>query len=344
MKRGLIVGKFYPPHAGHFFLIKTAAKQCDELTVAVCDHPEYLIPARTRARWVRAALPGIKVVTVKDTVDDDDSVAWARLATEIMDGHKPDVVFTSEAYGKPWAEAIGCEHVLVDIDRTTFPCSGTVVRKQPFAYWEFLSPEVRGYFALRVCLVGAESTGKTTLARALADHYQTLWVPEYGREFSEKLPDMWHYAWTSKDFERIARRQARLEDEAAQAANKVLICDTDVFATSIWHRHYMGVRSAVVEALAARRPKIQLYIVPDPETPFDQDGYRDGEDMRQWMHKTFLKMLTFWGKDYLLVSGTPEERLAQATAVIDKLIQEGTGISGKEIRPAPRRLLQTTNR
>lgn len=342
MKRGLIVGKFYPPHAGHFYLIKTALERCDELTVGVCDHPEYLIPARTRVRWLQAAFPTAHVVAIKDNVDDDDSVAWAKLAVEIMGGRKPDVVFTSEEYGKPWAEAIGCEHVLVDIDRTTFPCSGTAVRENPFKYWKFLSPEVRGHFAQRICLVGAESTGKTTLSRALADHYQTLWVPEYGREFSEKLPDMWHYTWTSKDFEHIARRQARLEDDAAKAANKVLICDTDVFATSIWHRRYMGVRSVAVEALAARRPKIHLYIVPDPATPFEQDGYRDGEDKRQWMHEKFIKMLTFWGKDYLQVSGSPEERLAQAVAVIDQLLAEGTGISGKELRPTPKRLLQTT--
>jgi nicotinamide riboside kinase len=142
---------------------------------------------------------------------------------------------------------------------------------------------------------------------------------------------MWHYKWTGKDFEHVAHEQARAEDEAAKQANKVLICDTDVFATAIWHRRYMGVRSVAVEALAAKRPKINLYIVPDPQTPFEQDGYRDGEDKRQWMHDTFIKALTFWGKDYLLVSGTPEERLTQATKVIDKLIAKGTGISGKEL-------------
>lgn len=334
MKRGLIVGKFYPPHAGHFYLIETALQRCDELTIAVCDHPEYRILAKTRAKWLRNAFPGTRVIVVKDTIDDDDSAAWAKLSIEIMDGTKPDIVFTSEDYGKPWSEALGCEHYQVDVNRSLIPCSGTDVRRDPFGFWNYLSPDVKGYFALRVCLVGAESTGKTTLSRALAEHYHTTWVPEYGREFSEKLPDMWHYTWTSQDFEHIARRQAQLEDEAAKQANKVLICDTDVFATAVWHRRYMGIRSVEVEALAAKRPKIDLYIVPDPHTPFTQDGYRDGEDQRQWMHDTFIRSLTFWGKNYLQVSGTPEERLAQATAVIDKLLAAGTGISGKEVLPS----------
>jgi NadR type nicotinamide-nucleotide adenylyltransferase len=168
MKRGLIVGKFYPPHAGHHYLIETGLKHCDELTVAICDHPEYLIPAKTRVMWLSRAFPTARVVAVKDLVDDDDSAAWAKLAIEIMGGTKPDVVFTSEDYGKPWSEALGCEHFQVDIERATFPCSGTAVRADPFGYWNYISPDVKGYFALRICLVGAESTGKTTLSKALA--------------------------------------------------------------------------------------------------------------------------------------------------------------------------------
>ena len=331
MKRGLTVGKFYPPHAGHHFLIDEATKHCDELTVLVCDRPEYKIPAKLRASWLRTEHPGVKVKVVTDTTDDNDSVGWAKVALAHMNG-KIDVVFTSESYGEPWAKAIGCEHHLVDIDRKAYPVSGTQVRKDPFAMWQYLQPEVRAYFALRVCLVGAESTGKTTLSKDLAAHYNTAWVPEYGRIFAEEnIPSVWDYTWTDDDFRKIAVTQNKMEDDAAATTNKVLICDTDVFATSIWYKRYFTVRSPEIENLAAERKPMALYIVPDPTTPFDQDGMRDGEHIRQWMHNEFIKTLEFWGKDYLLVTGSRQERLAQAVKVIDRLIATGTGISGKKI-------------
>ncbi len=331
MKRGLIVGKFYPPHAGHHFLINEGRKYCDQLTVFICDKPEYRIPAKLRANWLRKEHPDITVKVIVDLLDDNDSPAWGKLAVDEL-GYKPDVVFTSESYGDPWSKAIGCEHKLIDMDRAAIPCSGTMARKNPFAVWQYLQPEVRAYFALRVCVVGAESTGKTTLARALAEHYKTEWVPEYGRVYSEEVvDDMWNYQWKTEDFTKIAHRQARMEDEAAMKANKLLVCDTDVFATAVWHRRYMGVRSVPVEALATKRPRVTLYIVPEVETPFEQDGFRDGEHIRSWMHQTFLRELEMWGKDYLLVRGTHQERMTQATKVIDRLLSEGTGISGKEI-------------
>lgn len=79
-----------------------------------------------------------------------------------------------------------CEHILVDRDREAVPISGTLVRSNPLGCWDFLEPPVRAWYAKRICLVGAESTGKTTLAQMLAERYQTVWVPEYGREYSER--------------------------------------------------------------------------------------------------------------------------------------------------------------
>ena len=87
----------------------------------------------------------------------------------------------------------------------------------------------------RVVIIGSESNGTTTLARALAAHYRTVWVPEYGRTYSEGRQ---HVAqpWRSDEFVHIATEQIRMEDAIARLANKVLICDTDAFATSIWNR------------------------------------------------------------------------------------------------------------
>lgn len=170
----------------------------------------------------------------------------------------------------------------------------------------------------RVVIVGAESTGKTTLAMALAEHYQTTWVPEFGRLYTEaRRPrgELWH----SDEFTFIAVEQARMEDALARIANRVLICDTDPFATAIWHERYLGAASADVQAVAASRT-YDLYIVTDVDTPFVPDDIRDGESIREWMHKRFVDELARMGMPTLLVSGPHDRRLAAAIAGIDSLL------------------------
>src|SRR5215510_999704 len=109
----------------------------------------------------------------------------------------------------------------------------------------------------RVVIIGSESSGTTTLARALAEHYRTVWVPEYGRTYSEGRVHS-SEPWRSDEFIHIAMEQVRMEDALATLANRVLVCDTDAFATSIWHERYMGTPSEEVKAIATSR-KYDLY-------------------------------------------------------------------------------------
>jgi NadR type nicotinamide-nucleotide adenylyltransferase len=169
MKKAVVIGKFYPPHAGHHHLINTALANADHVTVFVCDAKGQSIPAKLRAAWLKEAHPTAHIRVIKDIGKDDDSPAWAAYTIQLL-GYVPDLAFTSEDYGKPWCEAMRCEHYLVDKKRIKYPVSGTKVRGNPYAYWNYLSPPVRAYFAKRVCVLGAESTGTTTLSRALAKH------------------------------------------------------------------------------------------------------------------------------------------------------------------------------
>jgi NadR type nicotinamide-nucleotide adenylyltransferase len=170
----------------------------------------------------------------------------------------------------------------------------------------------------RVVIVGAESTGKTTLAMALAEHYHTAWVPEFGRLYTEaRRPrgELWH----SDEFAFIASEQVRMEDALQRIANRVLICDTDAFATAIWHERYLGQPSPEVQAIAAGRT-CDLYILTDVDTPFVPDDIRDGESIRQWMHERFRDELSRSDVPVLLLSGPHEQRLAAAIARIDTLL------------------------
>jgi len=316
----VVIGKFYPPHKGHKYLIDTALSQAENVTVFVCRIKGETIPAEQRAKWIREIHPTAKRVMVMDsTLADDDSEGWAQ-ATIARLGYVPDAVFTSEDYGDAYARYMGCAHVLVDKLRIAFPISGTKVRANPLKNLAFLEPCVRAHFIKRICIVGAESTGKTTLAEDLAKHYRTTWVPEYGRLYWEgKMHVVGAEQWMTDEFTHIARQQSELEDMLARAANEVLICDTDPFATTIWHERYVGTQSKAVEAIADGRA-CDLYLLADVTTPFVQDGTRDGEHIRDWMHSRFIEELRAHHKPYAEISGSREERVQKATALIDPLL------------------------
>lgn len=318
-QRGIVIGKFYPPHKGHKYLIDTAKSRCEELTVIVCWKKSQLISGVERARWIQEIHPDVHVKLLDDDrLADDDSKGWAESTLAVL-GFIPDAVFTSEAYGDPYASFMGCVHVLVDKERTYIPISATMVRSDPAKYAQFLEPCVRAAFARRVVILGAESTGTTTLAKDLARYYKTVWVPEYGRIFSEgKLFGDKNAEWRTEEFIKIAKAQCVLEDSLAEASNGLVICDTDAFATGVWHERYMGERSSRVESISLNR-KYDLYILTGDEIPFEQDGTRDGEHIRHDMHTRFIERLTEERKEFILISGDKDKRLRDAIVAIDAI-------------------------
>ena len=210
-QHGVVIGKFYPFHSGHRFLIETAAGRAEHVTVIVVALSGESIPAEDRRRWIEEAVPDVHAVIFdKDRSDlvDDDSAGWAAETIRIL-GRRPDVAFTSEDYGARWADEMGCDHVLVDKRRRTVPVSGTRIRRDPAANLEFLSGGARAHYVKRVLLLGAESTGKTTLARSLAEHYGTVWNPEYGHVYSWfREPDAGDWkTWRTPEFVQIAKLQ-----------------------------------------------------------------------------------------------------------------------------------------
>ena len=322
MTRGLVIGKFLPPHRGHKFLIETALAQVDHLDILICARTAQPISGEVRRTWLMELHPNAHIRVIDDPGEDDNSRFWAAYTVQLL-GYAPDIVFSSEDYGEAYARHMGCGHVMVDRARVHVPTSGSAIRRSPLQNWEFLEPCVRAYFAKRVCVVGAESTGTTTLARELAGHYQTVWVPEYGREYCERLQaagaDLWTYRWRSEEFTEIATRQQQMEDVLARQANRVLICDTDAMSTGIWYERYTKHRSAEIETLAASR-RHDLYLLTDCDIPFVQDGLRDGESIRTWMTARFEEVLRERGCAWIKVSGAPMERLRAATLEIDKLL------------------------
>ncbi|MEU4423670.1 AAA family ATPase [Actinoplanes sp. NPDC024001] len=342
---GLIVGKFYPPHAGHHALIEAAAAACERLTVVVAPSSAESIPLADRLEWLREAHgPGVRFVGVHDDhpIDYHDPAVWElhmAVFRAAAGADRVDAVFSSEAYGAELARRFHARAVTVDPDRIRVPVSGTAIRADPVGNWRFLGPGARGGLARRVVVVGAESTGTTTMARALARHYRlrggvwaaTRWVPEFGRELTErKLAELrkarpeatvFDVTWDRDDFVTVAAEQNAAEDLAARDGSPVLFADTDAFATTVWEERYLGSTSAKVRELV-RTPDLYL-LTDDAGVPFEDDELRDGEHLRGWMTGRFREELVGRGVPYAELTGSYAHRLRTAVGEVDRLLAGG---------------------
>jgi NadR type nicotinamide-nucleotide adenylyltransferase len=354
---GLIVGKFYPPHAGHHALIDAAAAACTRVTVVVAPSSGESVPLALRLEWLRAAHgSNVNFVGVYDDhpVDYADPAVWdlhVAVFRAAAGCSTVDAVFSSEPYGAELARRFGAVAVTVDLDRVKVPVSGTAIRADPVAHWDMLGPGVRAWLTRRVIVVGAESSGTTTMARALARQFRlrggvwalTRWVPEFGRELTERKLEALRLAepdatvdqvgWDRADFGTVAREQNAAEDAAARAGSPILFGDTDALATLLWEERYLGDGSAEVARLV-RAPDLYL-LTDDDGVPFVDDGLRDGEAIRSWMTGRFRELIRESGVRNRELTGSYPQRLRAAVAACDELIARGWSFAPPLSQSAP---------
>ena len=169
----------------------------------------------------------------------------------------------------------------------------------------------------RVCLLGAESTGKSTLAEALARRYGTLWNPEYGRPYTQ-IGRPADAPWTSWEFIHIARIHCWYEDFLATFAHRVLFSDTDAFTTAVFHEVYLGAPAAGFEELVARR--YDLFVVCGLDVPWRHDGIREFEGRRRSMHERYLEHARRSESPWLLVEWPLDVRIEAVADAVDSLL------------------------
>lgn len=167
----------------------------------------------------------------------------------------------------------------------------------------------------KVCLYGPESVGKTTLARQLAQHYQTVFVPEVTRDLVTSND------FTVDDIIRIGYAQTQAVLDAAATANRVLFCDTDLITTAIYSDYYLHTIPPVLAQLEARISYDQYFLL-DIDVPWVADGLRDLGHRRADLYNRFKDALDQRGIAYIPVSGNWAQRLAIVTRQIDQLLAE----------------------
>ena len=179
---------------------------------------------------------------------------------------------------------------------------------------------------VKVVLFGPESSGKTTLSKHLARHYNTVWAPEYAREYLQKKWNNERKTCENSDLLPIARGQMELENRLAKRADKLLVCDTDLLETKVYSEEYYGgyVNPELEEA--AIENTYDLYLLTYIDTPWEEDDLRDKPDERLEMFKAFENALKKYNRPYILLKGNKKTRLEMAIKEIDKIIQSRSGL------------------
>jgi NadR type nicotinamide-nucleotide adenylyltransferase len=175
---------------------------------------------------------------------------------------------------------------------------------------------------IKIVLFGPESTGKTTLSQQLARYYNTVWVPEYAREYLQNKWNNERKTCEPIDLLPIASGQIKLENELASKATKLLICDTDLLETKVYSEvYYQGHCDPILEKYAIEN-SYDLYLLTYIDVPWEHDDLRDKPLERDSMFAYFEDTLKKYDRKYVILKGDKKERLASAVEHINKLINQ----------------------
>ena len=326
MVKGFTFGKFLPFHKGHEEMIRFAASRCDRLSVLVCASDRELIAGETRKKWMEHTLrdiPGLEVLVFEYDENEypnssvssrDISMKWASVFRRLFPDHL--LVFTSEVYGNYVAGYMGIGHISFDLSRSRVPVSATGIRSDLFRFWNYLPDAVKRDLAIKVVLLGTESTGKTTLTRLLSEHYHCTAVMEAGRDL---IPDSNNFGIS--DLYVVAKEHARLIRDAEIAGSPLIIIDTDIHITASYCRFSFN-RHLDVDEEIYRVNKAGLYLYLNNDVPFIQDGTRMAESQRNRLDQSHRSILSDRDIRYAEITGENwQSREDQAIMEIDRLIE-----------------------
>lgn len=320
MKRGLTLGKFAPFHRGHQMLVETALAEVDDLVVMVYATDVTDVPLRVRAGWIRELYPAVRIIEAWDGPDGYGDTPEIRGEQEAyilgkLNGLRITHFYCSEFYGRHVSQALGAVDRRVDEARQAVPISGTALRADPFAGRRYLAPTVYADLITKVCFMGAPSTGKTSLARALAERHHTAWMPEYGAQYW--LDHQVDRRITLEQFEQIAPEHNLRENAMVLESRTYLFCDTNPITTYVFAKDYHGRAGPVLTRLAKEAEKrYDLFFLCDTDIPYAETWDRSGDQKRKWFQNQIVGDLAERHVPYFTVRGTLDERVAQVDAVL----------------------------
>lgn len=286
--RGLLIGKFYPLHIGHISLIKFAEAMVDELVILVDNHQSYSLDIDTRCSIIQKTFPqaNIKIRGIKEYTFQDPSESpifweyWNNLIKKYVPEHISCIIGAMN-YVKTLASNLECDFMILDEQRDGLSISATQIRNAPLQYWNFLAPESKPYFIKNIAIVGAESSGKSTLTKKLAHYFNTNYAPEYARSYIETHGS----SLSSNNLIHIAKAQITHSNILKTFSYKYLFNDTDALTTQCWHQTFFNTKSPEIESLIQKQ-SIDLYILLPVQPIWEDDIVR--------YHPDYQTRITFY--------------------------------------------------
>ncbi len=318
---GLTLGKYAPLHKGHQFVIETALAEMDAVTVIIYDAPETTpIPLNIRSAWLRQLYPQVNVIEAWDGPTENG------YTPEIMRAHEDYIIrglkvsgithfYSSENYGEHMSIALNAVNRQVNPSRDAVPISATMIRSDPFAQRTYLHPLVYRDLITHVVFLGAPSTGKTTMAEKLAQQYNTVWMPEYGREYWEQ--HQVERRLTLDQLVEIAQGHVEREETLLYQANRYLFTDTNAITTFMFSQYYhQAARPQLVELALLAASRYDLVFLCDTDIPYDDTWDRSGDVNRKTFQKQIIGDLIARKMSFITLSGSIETRTATVTSIL----------------------------
>lgn len=343
---GLIFGKFAPFHLGHIHLINTALTYCDTLIILVSydekfnalldERFKHTLSLDNRLNVIKKYYQDIEHVNViVDYVDEsklsayphgwDDYQLLLKDKCDIQLNQQPDCIFTSEpSYDDKLKEYFpNTNHIMVDPDRNTVNISATKLRNNVYYYWEYLPLLLRQQLSYKVCIIGTESCGKTTLCKLLSKVYNTEYVEEYGRVFVEEYLDCDETLLVDYHYDMIASQHRANIDKQISNGDRVTIIDTNASITGYYQILYEGGISPIVhEHIKNEYYDLVLFLNDDVE--WVNDGMRQSGDNRSETKQLLKELLLQYGIDYTIIDGSYTERYKKALSIINEQLDGHT--------------------
>lgn len=353
MNRGFILMTALPPSEGHLQLIRWAASfGVESLHVMVCGTEKDPLPLADRVFAIDIEFYDRYNVHVNGllhnlpdypeqyggSVEDFDR-QWVNKINEHLsniiedfDGlDEGDFLFASDTYGARFAKNLGVGFAPFDPNREVVKISGTKIRRDPFTNFNYIAKCMRRQMQIGVTIFGAESTGKTTITRKLADKYNAAYTFEWARPYLESLPSP---EVTDDRMRMIVRGQEALQRSARSKDHAPFIFqDTDLFSTLGYYRIYGGGTEADVKDCeeAAVDNKSELYIVMNSGIRFTPDPLRYGVTKRESKDKFWLDILDEFGLNYHYVRATNQHAQEdEVQKVVEQFFLERNPVFGFE--------------
>ena len=319
-KNGLYVGKFLSYHKGHQFYINYFSNLCEKLKLVLCVREKDRVPYMIRKKWFEEDIIYNKFGEISNhenieifMLNEDNNVDYPEGLKNWCPQFKKlvgevDIMFGNEEYVINCAKEMGIDYYVPDLSRKKLDISSTKILDNKLKYYDLITTVAKPYFNRKVLIIGPESTGKTTLTKMLTEHFNGVYIQEYGREYYENqvlrtgIHGFNH--WTVKEFENIAEHQNNLIIEQLEKPSKILFVDTDALSTEIYSNLYIRQTSTKLQSIIKQQIFDLIIFLDSNNTLYKEDGTRILKNERDFVSNYIKYSLNFFKKPFVVIENS----------------------------------------